>query len=143
MKLKVKKVNDLAILPQYQTKGAAAFDLHSVEEFTIQSGDTATVSTGLVFEIPEGYYLEIAPRSSISLNTRTRVLKGIVDSDFRGEVKIIVENLYAKYPDPYMIVKGQRVAQALLKKVERAEIEEVEEVSTTERNTKGFGSTGY
>jgi len=145
MKLKVKKVNPLAVLPKYQTEGSAAFDLHSTEECTIQSGDIATIDTGLIFEVPEGYYLEICPRSGLSLKSHIRIANapGIIDSDFRGQVKIIVENLFVKYSNPYTIVIGQRIAQALLKKVEKAEIIEVDEVTETERGTKGFASTGY
>jgi len=144
MQLKVKKTDSTAYPLEYKTEGSAAFDLTSIEEVTITSGETKAVRTGWSFEVPPGFELEIRPRSGLSLSSNIRISNspGTIDSDFRGEVKIIVDLLMKRFPETYTIVKGQRIAQALLKKVEQAEIVEIEELSETERGTGGFGSTG-
>lgn len=144
MQLKVKRTNKNAQLPIWGSKFAAAFDLSSSEEVSIKSGETVAVDIGLAFEVPSGYYLEICPRSGLSLNTSLRIANspGIVDEDFRGTVKVLMTNSMTRFPSTEIITKGQRIAQALLKKVEQAEIIEVEELSTTERGESGFGSSG-
>lgn len=105
MELKYKKLHKDALEPQYATKGSAAFDLASVEEFKLLPGDIVRVRTGLAFEIPEGYELEIRPRSGLSFNSKLRIANapGTIDSDFRGEVEIIVDNIMGKFPNPYTI----------------------------------------
>lgn len=82
MKVKIKKLNKLAQIPQYQTKGASGFDLHSIEEIGINPNTTVLIPTGLAFEIPKGYELQIRPRSGISLKTKLRIANspGTVDS---------------------------------------------------------------
>lgn len=144
MQLKAKKTHPEAYSLKYATVGSAAFDLASVEEVEIKSGETKLVNTGWSFEIPEGYELEIRPRSGLSLNSKLRLSNspGTIDSDYRGTVKFIVDLLMTRFPETYLITKGQRLGQALLKKVEQAEIVEVEELSDTERAEKGFGSSG-
>lgn len=144
MKLKIKKTHKDAFPLKYATIGSAGFDLSSVEEVVIFSGETKLVRTGWSFEIPEGYELEVRPRSGLSLNSKIRLSNspGTIDSDYRGEVKFIIDLLMTKFPESYTITKGQRLGQALLKKVEQAEIEEVTELSSTERAEKGFGSSG-
>jgi dUTP pyrophosphatase len=144
MLLKVKKLHPDAIIPTYATKGSAGFDLASIEEVVILPGDTVLVRTGLSFEIPEGYELEIRPRSGNSLNTKLRLSNspGTIDSDYRGEIKFILDNIMTKFPNPLIITKGQRLGQALLKKVEQAEIVEMTDLTETERGANGFGSSG-
>lgn len=144
MKLRIKKLHPDAILPEYKSKGAAGFDIASIEEVVLRSGETHLIRTGLAFEIPEGYELEIRPRSGLSATSKLRLSNspGTIDSDYRGEVKFIVDLLMTKFTDTYTVVKGQRLGQALLKKVEQAEFELVEELTETERAEKGFGSSG-
>lgn len=144
MKIKVKKLHPDAFLPTYGSLGAAAFDIYSIEQTTIMPGQTLAIDTGLGFELDPGYYLEIRPRSGLSLNTKIRIANspGTVDFDFKGSVKIIVDNLLGQFPEKYIIKKGERIAQALLKKYDQVEFEEVQELSETERGEKGYGSTG-
>lgn len=144
MILKYKKLHPEAHTPKYATKGSAGFDLASIEEIVILPGDTVLIRTGLAFEIPEGYELEIRPRSGNSLNTKLRLSNspGTIDSDYRGEVKFIIDNIMTKFPNPLIITKGQRLGQALLKKVEQANIMEVTDLTETERGENGFGSSG-
>lgn len=144
MELKVKKLHKDAILPTYGSKGAAAFDLASIEEFRLLPGDIVKVRTGLAFEIPPGYELEIRPRSGLSFNSKLRIANspGTIDSDYRGEVEIIVDNIMGKFPNPYTITKGQRLAQGIIRKVDQVTFVEVEELNETVRGAKGFGSSG-
>jgi dUTP pyrophosphatase len=144
MKLKLKKLHEAAKTPTYGTKFAAGFDIASIEQVTINAGETRAVRTGLSFEIPEGYELEIRPRSGLSLKTKIRIANApaTIDSDFRGEVLLIVDNIMNKFPEPYIIVAGQKLAQGFLRKVDRVEFEEVEELTETERGENGFGSSG-
>jgi dUTP pyrophosphatase len=139
MKLSIKRLSPDAILPKYQTSGSAGFDLHSVDNYVLMPGDTILIGTGLSFEFEQGYELQIRPRSGLSAKTKLRVLLGTVDSDYRGEVKIIIENIGHMVS---IIDKGDRVAQAVLAPIVQAEIVEVEELGETERSNKGFGSTG-
>lgn len=94
MKVKIKKLHEDSIIPKYQSKGASGFDLHALEDVELQAGETKLIRTGLAFEIPEGHELQIRPRSGLSLKTKLRVANapGTCDSDFRGEVCIIMEN---------------------------------------------------
>lgn len=144
MKLKVKKLHPQAIVPKYQTDGAAAFDLHALDQVVIPGGESVVIPSGLAFEVPPGYELEIRPRSGLSAHSKIRLSNspGTIDSDYRGEVKFILDNLLTKFPTSYTITKGQRIAQALLKPVTRAELVEVDELDETKRGNAGLGSTG-
>ena len=139
--LKVKKLNEEAFIPEYKTPGASGFDLAAYYEYIIDGGCTGIVKTGLAFEIPKGYELQIRPRSGMSAKTKIRIANspGTIDSDFTGEVGIIIDNLDKH---GYEIKKGDRIAQAVLVPVIQAKIEVVEELTQTERGDKGFGSTG-
>ena len=94
MKVKVVKVREDAVIPEYASELASGFDLVAVEDIIIAPGRTATISTGIAFEIPPGYELQIRPRSGVSLRTNLRIANtpGTVDADYRGEVKVIVDN---------------------------------------------------
>lgn len=144
MKLKIKKTSDRARVPFYATSGSAGFDLHAIDTVSIQAGSTVMVRTGLAFEIPEGYELQIRPRSGMSAKTKIRVSNspGTLDSDYRGEVMIIIDNISQNQADSYRINSGDRIAQAVLQKVEQAEFELVDELSETQRGSGGFGSSG-
>ena len=142
MKVKIinKSVNDL---PFYATKGSAGMDVYSNEELELEPLSTTIVKTGLFVKIPEGYEIQVRPRSGLSAKSKLRIANspGTIDSDYLGEIGIIVDNTSQTFS--YIVKKGERIAQLVLKKVEQIEWEEVEEFSeTTERNTGGFGSTG-
>lgn len=140
MKLKVKKLNDNAVIPEYQTEGAAGFDLVAAERCYVGRLERVLVSTGLAFEIPKGYELQIRSRSGLALNHGLIVINspGTIDSDYRGEVKVIMTN-HGSSGMP--IEPGDRFAQAVLSKITQGKIEVVDELSSTERGEGGFGST--
>ncbi len=141
MKVKIKKRNENSKIPEYQTQGAAGFDFHSCEDITILPGQVIAVNTGLEFEIPIGYEIQVRSRSGLALKQNIFVFNGIgtIDSDFRGEVKAILCNASNQN---FSIRIGDRIAQGVLKQVERAEWEETNELTETDRNNDGFGSTG-
>ena len=141
MQVKIKKLSDNAIIPKYAHPGDSGVDLHSTEEVILYPGRTALVGTGLSFEIPEGTEIQIRPRSGMSAKTKIRVANspGTVDSGYRGEVKVILDNTGS---NTVTIQRGDRIAQAVLVPVYKMEIEEVKEVSSSARQASGFGSTG-
>jgi dUTP pyrophosphatase len=141
MKLKIKKLNSEAVIPAYQTKEAAGFDLHSIEDVVINPGERKLIGTGLAFEIEFGYEVQIRPRSGLAFKHGITVLNspGTIDSDYRGEIKVLLIN---HSNSPFEIKKGERIAQAVVAPVIQAEIIEVEELSSTDRGEGGFGSTG-
>ena len=143
VRVKIKKLHQDAVIPQYQTKGAAGFDFHAIEDMEISPRQTVLVKTGLSMEIPEGYELQVRPRSGMSLKTKIRVANapGTVDSDYRGEICIIMENIGMLASFPYQIKKGDRIAQGVICPVYQAAFIE-EELSETERGEGGFGSSG-
>ena len=141
MKLKIKKLKKEAIIPSYQTKEAAGFDLHSIEDIILNPGERKLIGTGVAFEIEYGYEVQIRPRSGLAFKHGITVLNspGTIDSDYRGEIKILLIN---HSNEKFEIKKGDRIAQAVVAPVIQAEIVEVEELSSTERGEGGFGSTG-
>ena len=132
-------------LPAYQTDGAAGLDL--VAAFDVQSpvtlaaGARALVPTGLILELPHGYEAQVRPRSGLALNHGVTVLNspGTIDSDYRGEVRVILANLGQA---PFEIRRGERIAQLVVSPVSRATFIEVESLTATSRGAGGFGSTG-
>lgn len=144
--MRVKVINNSGFkLPKYETDGAAAFDLKAklVPGMSIELGAGAStlIPTGLYVEIEKGYELQIRSKSGMALKSSVVVNNspGTIDSDYRGEIGIILINHGHK---PYIISHGDRIAQAVLAKYEQAEWEEVKELSTTKRGEGGFGSTG-
>lgn len=139
MQLKVKRLDPRAVIPKYQSDGAACFDLVAITKDDYGNG-TALYSTGLAFDIPEGYVMLVYSRSGhgFNLNTRLANCVGVVDSDFRGQVMVkLVHDMGYRMPDI-----GERVAQAMLMPVDQVEFIEVDELSETKRGTNGMGSTG-
>lgn len=134
------KLLDGGIMPTKGTKGAAAFDCYAREDVAV-SDKAALIGLGFAMEIPEGYHAKIFPRSSIGLKTNLRQPNscGIIDSDYRGEVKAMYE---AKYNGFNLVRKGERIAQMLIERNEPVELVEVDELSETDRGSGGFGSTG-
>jgi len=129
-------------LPQYRHQGDAGVDLlNAGENISLKSQERALIPTGIKVAVPSGYELQIRPRSGLAINKGLTVLNtpGTVDSNYRGEVKVIVFNASNETVE---IEKGERIAQAVLKKVEHIEWEECEKLDETTRNEGGFGSTG-
>ena len=141
MVLKIKKLDNKAIIPNYQTKGSAGFDLHSIEDVLLNPGERKLIKTGLAFEIEDGYEVQIRPRSGLAYKYGITVLNspGTIDSDYRGEIKVLLIN---HSNEAFNIKKGDRIAQGVLAKVIEADIIEVRDLNTTLRGDKGFGSTG-
>ena len=134
--------NDDLPLPSYATEGAAGMDVVSSEERILNPGDRAAVATGLAVAIPEGYEIQIRPRSGLALKHGITVpnAPGTIDSDYRGELKVILINHGL---EPYKIRRGDRIAQAVLSPVVMASWLEVHELDETVRGEGGFGSTGF
>ncbi|PQV64946.1 deoxyuridine 5'-triphosphate nucleotidohydrolase [Abditibacterium utsteinense] len=128
-------------LPSYQTAGAAGMDVRAAEEKTLQPGETTLVATGFSMEIPQGFEAQLRPRSGLAAKNGITLLNspGTIDADFRGEVKIILSNLGR---EPFQVHRGDRIAQMVIAKVERAQLEIVSELSDSERGGGGFGHTG-
>jgi dUTP pyrophosphatase len=128
-------------LPAYATTGAAGMDVVSAESVTIAPGARHAVATGLALAIPPGYEIQVRPRSGLALKHGITVpnTPGTIDSDYRGELKVILINLG---DEPFVIARGDRVAQLVLAPVLQAAWEEVAELDATERGECGFGSTG-
>lgn len=139
MKLPFKSLSDKAVAPKYQTSGSSGFDLHASETVVLMPGETHLISTDLAFDIPAGYELQVRPRSGLSAKTKLRVILGTIDSDYKGHVKVIMENTGSLVS---VIDEGDRIAQAVLVPVVQAELVEVDEVGESQRSSNGFGHTG-
>ena len=139
MSLKVKKLSADAQLPTRGSDGAAGYDLQSIESCVVLPGKRAVVATGLSLELPHGVYGRIAPRSGLAVKHGIQVGAGVVDSDYRGEVKVV---LFNHDSNPYLIKSGYRIAQLILERCETPEVEEIFDSSDTVRGQGGFGSTG-
>ncbi|QYJ07626.1 dUTP diphosphatase [Qipengyuania flava] len=128
-------------LPAYATTGAAGMDVLAAENVTIKPGQRHAVATGLAVAIPHGFEIQVRPRSGLALKHGITVpnTPGTIDSDYRGELKVILINHGA---DDFAIQRGDRVAQLVLAPVTQAAWEEVEELDDTARGEGGFGSTG-
>lgn len=130
-------------LPSYETIASAGMDLRANinEPITLQPMQRALIPTGLFMELPIGFEAQVRPRSGLALKKGITCLNspGTVDADYRGEIGVILANLST---EPFVIENGERIAQMVIAKHERAEWIEVEELSTTERGAGGFGSTG-
>lgn len=159
------EVAEDAIIPSYAKQGDAAVDLCSLEDYTVNPGETVLVHTGIKLELPKGYAALVQPRSGMSLKSKLRICNtpGLIDSGYRGEICVIVENVEPKLKDvqvmkdasgavteivceygkSYTIEKGQKIAQLRLVEVPLMSFYKVEHVNEqTERGTGGFGSTG-
>ena len=166
LRVKIKRVKDVE-MPKYAREFDAGFDLVAAEDVVIKPGETKVIPTGLAFEIPPGYEMQIRPRSGMSRKTKIRVVLGTIDSGYRGEVGVIADNAslieYASMPrfnagilagdndfsitkpvkyEVIEIKKGDRIAQGVIAPVLTAHFVEVDELSESDRGTGGFGSTG-
>ncbi|WP_294264222.1 dUTP diphosphatase [uncultured Sphingomonas sp.] len=128
-------------LPAYATAGAAGLDIVAAEDVTLAAGARHAVATGFAIAIPAGYEVQVRPRSGLALKHGITCLNtpGTIDSDYRGEVKVILANLGS---EPFAVVRGERIAQLVPAAVQRADFAEVAELDDTARGGGGFGSTG-
>lgn len=128
-------------LPAYASEGAAGLDLVSAEALILEPGARRAVATGFAIAIPPGFEVQVRPRSGLALEHGVTCLNtpGTIDSDYRGEVKVILANLGDR---PFAVRRGERIAQLVPAAVLRAEFAEVDRLDETARGTRGFGSTG-
>lgn len=151
MQLKIKKTHAEAVIPKYQTAGAACFDLHAIIEHDpslrtdqcviLHPGEMREIRTGLAFDIPEGHALMAYSRSGHGFNHGVSMSNsvGVVDSDYVGEVRVSLIN---HGTEAYKVKTGDRIAQAMLIECRQVEMAEVDELKETDRGSKGYGSTG-
>ncbi|ATO12208.1 dUTP diphosphatase [Bacillus velezensis] len=165
MNVNIKRLSSDAQIPAYAHATDAGFDLVAADDVIIEPGETVCVPTGLAFEIPEGFEMQIRPRSGITLKTKLRVQLGTVDAGYRGEVGVIVDNIAREewgstprlrtlngkvenidgtyYPkSTYIVRKGDRIGQGIIKPIEQAVFAEVDDLSNSDRGDCGFGSSG-
>lgn len=144
LRVKIKRLKDV-VLPKYAREFDAGFDLVAAEDTIIWPGETKVVPTGLAFEIPPGYEFQVRPRSGMTRDTKLRVVLGTVDSGFRGEIGVLVDNIEVPKEtslQAHVIERGTRIAQGVIAPVETAHFVEVDELSESERGKNGFGSSG-
>ena len=142
-KILIKRLSKEVVLPKYETEGSSGMDLSANvdDEIIINPGETSIIPTGLALSIPTGYEVQIRPRSGLAAKKKISVLNtpGTIDSDYRGEIKVILINLGKEI---FKVIKGLRIAQMVVCPIVKAKFEEVENLSETNRGTGGFGSTG-
>ena len=128
-------------LPRYASEDAAGLDIAAAEELTLAPGERHAVATGFAIEIPRGFEVQVRPRSGLAIRHGITCLNtpGTIDSDYRGEVKVILANLGS---EPFAVVRGERIAPLVPAPVQRACVAEVDALDDTTRGAGGFGSTG-
>lgn len=143
--LKVKKLSQDATLPLRSTSGAAGYDLFSAEDYEIKEGEKECISTGISIQLPRNpnpgmdYVAIVKSRSGLSVKSNLEVGAGVIDSDYTGEVRVVLRNLGRK---TYSVKKGDKIAQLLIHECFQGAVEEVSSLGETVRGDKGFGSTG-
>lgn len=137
--LKVKRLYEDAKVPIYAHDGDAGLDFFAHETVLIKPGENKAIKTGIAVEIPEGYVGLVWDKSGLSINHKLKVLGGVIDSGFRGEVIMSLINLSDK---EYIMEKGHKVAQMIIQKFESVVVDEVEKLTDTVRGENKFGSTG-
>ena len=139
--LKIKKIHTEAILPKQARPGDAGMDLYAIEEKALNPGEFALIKTGIQLELPEGTEAQVRPRSGLALKHGITVLNspGTIDAGYRGEVGVVLIN-HGK--EVFQVEKHMRIAQLVIQYVPTVEIEEVDELSDSERGERGFGSSG-
>eukprot|EP01031_Cornospumella_fuschlensis_P033825 gene33826-40926_t len=137
--MQVKKLTDLAILPTRGSAFAAGFDLSSAYDVVVPRRGKAICKTDLAIAIPPNTYARIAPRSGLAVKNFIDVGAGVVDYDYRGNVGVV---LFNHAEEDFVVKRGDRIAQLILERICMAEVEEVEELASTDRGAGGFGSTG-
>ncbi|HZX19657.1 MAG TPA: dUTP diphosphatase [archaeon] len=139
--VKVKKLSPDAIVPKIAHQGDAGFDLYANEEALLKPMERKLVGTGISIAFPKGFEAQVRPKSGLALNHGLILPNspGTIDASYRGEIKVIIQNLGEK---DYKIEKGKKIAQVVFNKIEEPELIEVDELDETSRGKGGFGSTG-
>ncbi|MFL2882723.1 MAG: dUTP diphosphatase [Pelagibacteraceae bacterium] len=142
-KILIKRSSEKVIIPKYETPGSAGMDINAFlnNSIEINPGERKIIPTGFSLSIPKGYEVQIRPRSGLAIKEGISVLNtpGTIDSDYRGEIKVILINLSDK---KFIVENETRIAQMIIAPVTQVSLEEVSELSNTVRGTGGFGSTG-
>ena len=142
-KILIKRLSKEVSLPKYETSGSSGMDLSANidAKINIEPGKTAIIPTGLALSIPKGFEIQIRPRSGLAAKQKISVLNtpGTIDSDYRGEIKVILINLSQ---ESFIVEKGLRIAQMVVCPVVQAQLKEVNDLNETGRGEGGFGSTG-
>jgi len=145
MALNVTKLVPTAQLPVRATADSAGYDLFSTDSYVVLPGRRVVVSTGISVQLPPGTYGRIAPRSGLAVKHGLDTLAGVIDPDYTGEIKVVLQNLDMN--QPFVIRPGYRIAQLILEKYTTAEVVETSpegtQIPSTARGSSGFGSTGY
>ena len=139
MALRVTRLVPEATLPCRGSEGAVGYDLYATQGCVILPGQRGLISTGISVELPPGTYGRIAPGSGLSVRNGLHVGAGVIDPDYRGEIKVL---LYNHDKDPWLCKPGYRVAQLVIEKCETPDVVEVQKLEETERGDNGFGLTG-
>ena len=142
MRLSIKRLDVGLPLPSYAHVGDAGLDLYSAADVLINPGSRILIGTGIAVAIPEGHAGFVQPRSGLAIKSGLSLVNapGLIDSHYRGEIKVIAINL--DRDTPIQIARGDKIAQLVIQKVEHCLLEEVDELTTTVRGEDGFGSTG-
>ena len=144
MKVAFTKLHEAAVVPEYQTVGSAAADVAACLDgpMILEPGGRAIVPTGIALEVPAGYEVQIRARSGLSIKHGICLANGVgtIDSDYRGELGVLLINLGR---EPYTVTNGMRIAQMVLARYEPIDFEIVEQLTDTERGAGGYGSTGH
>ena len=144
LKIKIKSKNNDISIPSYETNSSAGLDLRAYlpeGDIKLNPKETKLIGTGLYFEIPEGFEVQIRPRSGLAFKNGVSVLNspGTIDADYRGEIKILLIN---HGYEPFIVEHEMRIAQMIVARYERIEFEVVKSLSDSKRGSGGFGSTG-
>jgi dUTP pyrophosphatase len=142
MKVRIKRLDKTLPIPSYAHDGDAGCDLYSRIDYELKPGERKLIPTGIALSIPEGYAGFVQPRSGLAIKYGISIVNapGLIDSQYRGEVGVILINCDSK--NPFKIRRGDKIAQLVIQPVERADFEEVEVLDATTRGDGGFGSTG-
>ena len=143
VKIQVKRISKKALLPHYETKGSSGMDLRAniSKNIYLKSKEIKLIPTGIALAIPKNFEIQIRPRSGLAAKNGISILNtpGTIDSDYRGEIKVILINLGKK---KFRIKNGDRIAQMVISPTIKAKIQEVSSLTKTDRGSGGFGSTG-
>ncbi|SFD33124.1 dUTP diphosphatase [Clostridium uliginosum] len=139
--LKIKRISEKAILPNYAHKGDAGLDLYSIEEVILEPGERSLIHTGIQLELPQSTEAQIRPRSGLALKYGITTLNspGTIDEGYRGEIGVILIN---HSNETFKVEEGMKIAQMIIQPVVKVKVVETIELSESERNEKGFGSSG-
>lgn len=137
--IKTRKLDPRAILPKRGSEQAIGADLCCLDEFSLQPLERKLIPTGIALEIPEGYYGRVAPRSGLAVKFGIDTLAGVIDSDYRGEIRVLLINFSQEAAS---FAAGERIAQLIIEKAETSDYAWSEDLEDTARGAGGFGSTG-